>query len=341
MPRARTINGDAISLELWDGADARTGHEILAAGSEVDGRPNRGLAWLRWKMCDSPLGPAVTVLARDRSCGQLAGVVAFGRWGLWRHGGPVEGSLSYETFILPSYQRRGLFSRMVLRAMEELRGRGVEVILNFPNARSLPGFLKLGWQSLGGFETWIRPTGLRGAFAGASRWIAGARNTRVLESSLVEVDETWIERAGELAEHTRELSAPWATARDVSVLRWRYATRPTFRYITVAHDEVALLARLGEVRGLRECRVIEGLTAPDVSASAVRQALGALAQRAECDLFTVQITRAHPLRRVLRWLGFVPVPHQIHPCARRLAEGSPPFAPGEQWVMSSGDFHTT
>src|SRR5690606_20885936 len=68
----------------------------------------------------------------------------------------INGVVSFETFVHPAYQKRGVFTALVRRAEEVARSEGVDFMINFPNTNSLMGFLKSGWQSNIKPEYWIK-----------------------------------------------------------------------------------------------------------------------------------------------------------------------------------------
>lgn len=333
-------SSDAFRIEFWQPGDRVTAARLLEAATEVDGRPNLGVDWFEWKMGASPWGPATVAYALDAATGDIAGVIAFGAWRFWHGGSIVNAALSYETFVSHRYQRRGLFSKLTTAAIEALRARNVALIVNFPNARSLPGFLKLGFEDLGGFQTWVRPRGLVRTTRFAYRMLRGRRTPVVPLASSTTVPDDWIAAAGELAEERRTFPVPWASSRDADILRWRYATIPTYTYATSRARDVALLGRHEELAGMRTCRLLESLSTWRPSRRAVADALDELQAASRADVMVAQVTAVHPLRRWLPTLGFLPAPDHVSVCARDLTGGGP-LPRGNRWVMGSGDFHTT
>ncbi len=64
---------------------------------------------------------------------------------LWRN--DLSGQLAYQpadTCVLEEYQGQGIFGRMTKKA-KEMIGREA-LIYNFPNQKSFPGYLKMGWE---------------------------------------------------------------------------------------------------------------------------------------------------------------------------------------------------
>lgn len=93
--------------------------------------------WFKWKYIDNIYGDSYMVLAYSGE--NVAGVRSF-----WRN--DIEGVVSYQpcdTAVHSDYRKRGIFSKMTLKALDEVDG---SMIYNYPNENSYPGYIKLGWQ---------------------------------------------------------------------------------------------------------------------------------------------------------------------------------------------------
>jgi GNAT superfamily N-acetyltransferase len=66
-----------------------------------------------------------------------------------------------DTATHPDWQGRGIFSRLTLGALDDLRDDGVDCVFNTPNDKSRPGYLKMGWQQVGKVPVSVRLTGPR------------------------------------------------------------------------------------------------------------------------------------------------------------------------------------
>ena len=63
-----------------------------------------------------------------------------------------------DTATDPDFQGRGIFTRLTLEALDALPADGVDMVFNTPNAQSLPGYLKMGWEEVGRLAAAVRPT---------------------------------------------------------------------------------------------------------------------------------------------------------------------------------------
>ncbi len=109
----------------------------------------------RWKHDRNPFGASPVLVAEAE--GRIVGLRAFMRW-QWQSGGnTVPAVRAVDTVTHPDWRGRGIFTRLTLRLVEEMQEEGVAFVFNTPNARSRPGYLKMGWQDVGRVSLWVRP----------------------------------------------------------------------------------------------------------------------------------------------------------------------------------------
>ena len=114
----------------------------------------------RWKHEQNPFGRSPVLLAFDDD--KLVGLRAFMRW---TFNGSIRAVRAVDTVTDPEYRGRGIFTLLTKRLIEEV---DAEFVFNTPNAKSGPGYEKLGWERLGRIDVWARPAlGMRGATGGA------------------------------------------------------------------------------------------------------------------------------------------------------------------------------
>jgi GNAT superfamily N-acetyltransferase len=118
-------------------------------GDERDAR------YFAWKHSHNPLGPSPSWVAVDQ--GRIVGFRAFLRWEMEWEGRRVPAVRAVDTATHPDSRGRGVFSRLTLHALEELRAEGVAFAFNTPNDQSRPGYLKMGWRLLGRLPVLVRP----------------------------------------------------------------------------------------------------------------------------------------------------------------------------------------
>ena len=258
--------------------------------------------FFRWKHFENPVGesPMWVAMAGDR-------VIGFRTFLRWQFARTDETRLlavrAVDTATDPDFQGRGIFSRLTMHGISELRDEGVGIIFNTPNSKSLPGYLKMGWEVVGRPAVSIMPNGfwslwqLAGARTSASRnpieMRVGERPEDVF-SDTAAVDRLFTRVAG----HTG-----LSTVRSPEYLRWRYGFAP-LRYRVVLHssspeDGLAVfhLRRRGRAIEATVCDVMTPATTPHVEHSLMKK--------------IARLTNADYLLRIdqRKWMrGFAPVP---------------------------------
>ena len=111
--------------------------------------------------------------------GQIAGYRAFMRWELVDASGRLWRAVrAVDTATHPDFQRRGIFSRLTMHAVEEMRDEGGDIVFNTPNTQSRPGYLKMGWIDVGRLPVAIRPTSVSSTLAAGGSSNAGREVVR-------------------------------------------------------------------------------------------------------------------------------------------------------------------
>lgn len=192
----------------------------VSLGREVDDRYE---ALFAWKHEENAFGASPMWVACDGD--RIAAFRALMRWRFVARGRTFEAVRAVDTATHPDYQGRGLFTRLTLHAVDELRAEGVDFVFNTPNDQSRPGYLRMGWEVVGRLPTLVRPT----------RWRRIARIARArVPAERWSTPTTAGEDAAAVVEPTPELTALLAarsapgpgvgTLITPEYLRWRFGT---------------------------------------------------------------------------------------------------------------------
>jgi GNAT superfamily N-acetyltransferase len=217
-------------------------------------------AFFSWKHDQNPFGPSPAWVACDGD--RIAGFRTFARWEFEHPDGRVRRAVrAVDTATDPDYQGRGIFRLLTEHALEALTRDGVDFVFNTPNAKSRPGYLKMGWHVVGRVPASVRMRGLRApariarARVPAERWSlltdAGEPAARVLADLRV---ATLLDRLA----HPSGLR----TRRSVEYLRWRYGFEPLRYRALVVDDEprrglaIFRVRRRGDATELALCEVL-------------------------------------------------------------------------------------
>jgi GNAT superfamily N-acetyltransferase len=307
------------------------GEVVAVAAAALGWRDDeRDAELFAWKHDTNPFGTSpIWVAELD---GALVGIRAFLRWRFRRpEGGLASAVRAVDTATRPEAQGRGVFTRLTLAAVDELRADGVDFVFNTPNDRSRPGYLQMGWQVVGRVPVVVRPSGPAGLVRTArARTAAGKWSlpTRVGEEpAAVFADEAGLEAL--LAGQPPPTGL--ATDRSPAFYRWRYG------FVPLAYR--VLPAGAGAERGFAVFRLrprghaVECTIADVVVPGGDRRAAARLAAEAAAR------TRADYAIRVGRRPdrgAFVPLPGQGPVLTwRHLAD--PDAVMPTRWDLSLGD----
>ncbi len=195
---------------------------LLAASLGRDGTDPRYEQLFAWKHEQNAFGRSPAWVACDGD--RIAGIRVLMPWEFRRGDVLVRAVRAVDTATHPDYQGRGIFTRLTLHAIEELRGEGVGFVFNTPNDQSRPGYLKMGWQTVGRLATSVRPVRLGAvprivsARVPADRWSAETTAGDPAADVLAD-DEARAELLASLP-----TGAALRTNRTPAYLRWRYGT---------------------------------------------------------------------------------------------------------------------
>lgn len=219
-------------------------------------------AFFNWKHDENAFGPSPSWVAEAED-GSLVGLRVFLRWRFRdERGADVSAVRAVDTATHPDWRGRGIFSKLTLGALPDLRDEGVSMVFNTPNDKSMPGYLKMGWSVVGKV-----PVVARVRSVGSIRRVLGARTAAELWSEPVTTGEAAADCFGDEAEVQRLLdvagrSTRFATERSVEFLRWRYGFGPLHYRAFPLGDSLAdgvivfRVRRRGEAIEVAVCDVI-------------------------------------------------------------------------------------
>lgn len=217
---------------------------LALLGVTLGGGPagHRPADFFRWKHLDNPAGRSFMLVAELN--GEIVGFRAFMRWRFVVGGTSVRAVRAVDTATRPDQQGKGIFSRLTLQALEALRGE-TDLVFNTPNSSSLPGYLKMGWSTVGQMPVWIR---VRRPLAFV-RGLRSIHSPSSLPSSAPEVQAPpaidIFDRTADLTELLEEAGTPdgrLATPLDTDYLAWRYGRAPALGYRVITEETAGRLS---------------------------------------------------------------------------------------------------
>jgi GNAT superfamily N-acetyltransferase len=289
-------------------------------------------AFFAWKHEQNPFGPSPEWVACDRH--RVIGFRTFMRWEFVKDGrSTIRAVRAVDTATDPQYQGRGVFTRLTLAALDELRDEEIEFVFNTPNQRSLPGYLKMGWHTVGRLPASVRPTRLA-SIVSVLRARAPAERTSVVVRVGAAPRDAFADRDALAALLATLPALPGlATARSPDYLAWRYGLERLHYRVFLATDSIAdgFVAFRLRRRGAAIEAVVGDLVVPGGRSDVARSLIRRLARTEAADYL---------LALEPRWLApgpFVRLP-RTGPVltARPVAATNPPL-PLHRWHFSMGD----
>jgi GNAT superfamily N-acetyltransferase len=334
---------DDVRLRAATPADTEAILDLVGLSLGKGKIPRRPEYW-KWKHHENPFGSSPCLLAE--SAGVLVGLRVFMRWKWRAHGVEWPAVRAVDTATHPDWRGRGIFSRLTLALLEEMRAKEVAFVFNTPNSQSRPGYLKMGWTSLGGLSIWARPLRLGASpVAPSPNGSGGPGNGEAFPRVGTPIEQ--LLEHGELSAFLDALPSHadrFTTPRNLRYLRWRYAAVPGFHYralwdIEGGEGAVVIIRTKGEGRWreLRLCELLVG--GGPKSLRAGRRLLRSLGD-ADANFATAMARAGTPEQRVLLRSGFLPAP-RMGPVmtVRPLNSSSNGIDPLRRaaWNLSTGD----
>jgi GNAT superfamily N-acetyltransferase len=332
------INSKAFTLLVRPYLDDDEAEVLELLTASLGGGPagRRPAEFFRWKHLASPFGRSVMLVAA--SDGRIVGLRAFLRWRFRVGDRTVEAVRAVDTVTDPEFRGRGVFSTLTRAGLKEVRG-NTGFVFNTPNEKSLPGYLKMGWQIVGRVPVSVRvrrPVSfvrhLAGSRAGrAAPAVHASPAAKVLGESgvadLLERAETW---------------EGFATPRTQEYLRWRYAEAPLLDYRAVAARDEGRIGGLALFRVRPRGRMWETTVAeiivPAGDGRTAGRLLRAVVGAAAVDHLTCSFPPSSAAARATRRMGFLRSPRGVTLVVNPLA---PDLAPDPSelgsWALSLGD----
>ncbi len=300
---------------------------------------SRSPAFFRWKHASNPFGRSFAILAEHGD--RVVGFRTFMRWRFLVDGKPVSAVRAVDTATHPDYQGQGIFRRLTLSAVDELRA-DTDLVFNTPNDQSLAGYLKMGWRRIADVPIEVR-------IRRPLRFARGMRSRDELHADAGTAPTVSAPPAGSLLADGDAVAPllPAAEAgrlvtdRSVEYLRWRYGEAPLLDYRAVAlgnrsrPDAIAIF-RVRPRGRLWETTVAEVFAAPG-DVRSVRGALRAAVGAAAADHVTCSFPPGSEARRAVRRAGFLPSPEGLTLVANPLRPIPVDPLRASSWALALGD----
>jgi GNAT superfamily N-acetyltransferase len=296
------VSEAAVSVRRVTADDRPAVLELLAVSLGWERGPDFA-DFFEWKHERNPFGRSPGWVAVADGC--IVGFRTFLQWRFEHADGRLWRAVrAVDTATAPDHQGRGIFRRLTLAAIDDLRRQGYDFVFNTPNPKSRAGYLQMGWTDVGRVPVSAR--------------VAGAGGARRMLSSRVRA-ERWSLPVGAGAPAAELLADPrveqlldrlppatgFRTARTADYLRWRYG-HPLLCYRAIAANAdpalglvVFRVRRRGKATEAAVCDVL----VPEAAASTRLELLREVERATGADYAVV--VGASSLRA-----RYVPIPRQ-------------------------------
>lgn len=199
----------------------------------------KSVEFWNWKHLQNPFGESPVLLACEAD--EIIGVRAFLRWEYREGNQKYQALRAVDTAVHPNYQGKGLFTKLTTQLIDEVKKEGFDLIFNTPNEKSLPGYLKMGWEKWGKLPLKVK---------------LKVPN----KSEKASKTKDWEEIAGLIAR--LENSTPWTegvrTSLVTGYIHWRYRDCPIVDYQFASDGETFLMIyRMKEGKKGMELRIVD------------------------------------------------------------------------------------
>jgi N-acetylglutamate synthase-like GNAT family acetyltransferase len=206
-----------------------------------------------YKNHQNPFGESPVLLAEEN--GQIIGVRAFMQW-QWQDGNTIwQAYRAVDTATHPNHQRKGIFTKLTLLALENVGISKKCFVFNTPNEKSRPGYLKMGWVSLGKINIKIIPTFLYGVNYLFSKD----------EKYAISMGENQSQSLCEQHNERMKKGSGLFTPKSVDYLNWRYRDNPIQSYEIISGDNWYIAMHIKKHTYYNELRISEVLGADSPS----------------------------------------------------------------------------
>jgi len=215
-------------------------HQIVNFFKECE--PNTILteSMYQWKYVYNPVGLSRVYFAEDEN-DTLVGVYSIIPWKFIVNEEIIEGYQAVDIMVHPSQRGKGTIVGLSKYIFEDLKTTTSPFILGFPNERIYPIHLKVGWKSLGTFETYVKILRVnkyckrletkftKPIFSIANNILKTIDSLRCLFYNDLELYEA--SDFSRLGESFQKYNAgDMKTLRSQQYLKWRYIDKPENKY---------------------------------------------------------------------------------------------------------------
>lgn len=292
----------SIELRIWKfGEDDSKIDSWLTTASLAHKIPKKTEEWFHWKFEQSPYGKAILACAFDED--KVVGCLSMGKGIMTYNKRHFPCTLSYETFVHPAYQGKGLFKKLVTVLESECKKQGSLLTYNFPNNNSIRGYEHMGFNLVPLTEFKIRIIkplrifkhykDLRKSFIPEPSNLKEIKDIKPIELPLVSLDNVFIPH--------------WSS----EYIIWRFLSFPVGHYWIYNLDGIFAIFRTGHRGVLKQAELLHIATSKgSLSQKQWNLVEKELIKSIKPDIIAVAASKNYPVYPLLKW--YIKVPDRSH-----------------------------
>lgn len=298
---------------------------FLEAAAKTHKIPKKTKNWFYWKFKQNPFGQSILACVKDQD--KIVGCVAFGMQEFILNNKKVKGAISFETFVHPNHQGKGVFSKLLSLAESRAKVINIDLFLNFPNSNSLKGFTNKDWFNINIVEYWVKG---KSFFSIPLKFLDLRKG---FQPSLSNIEKLTTPKCFDF-----ESSDAIQSMITLDYLKWRFFTFPSTEYYYIENDIYDSICRIGYRGRLKEAQVLfVNIKKPkEFNLSNLQREFQ---QKSNYDLISFPISKTNPLRKKLMRNLFIKVPNSTNVCFKVL-NGSISVQDIQKISLSAINFHT-
>lgn len=299
---------------------------FLVSASLAHKQEKKSTDWFNWKFRDNPFGQAILACAEED--GEIVGCVAYGFQDFKKNGRTLKVVMSFETFVHPNFQGRGLFTNLIKFAEVTIKEQNVDLMLNFPNSNSLRGFLKSDWKQIESPKYRIKGNRIFKLLVSLKELKKGFLPN---ESNLMQLKQFKDFKQSSIDGLYSVISTEY--------LNWRFFSYPVSEYVVINNENYQSIIRMGKRGNLLEGQVLF-LNITDEKAFRMSDFMKKCKEKINYDLISFSITQSNPIHKRLKRSMFIKVPNKTNICYKIINHNAITDEDMKNISLSAINYHT-
>lgn len=253
-----------------------------------------------WKYEKNVFGKPIHIVATSDE--RIVGFRSFWPWELVCRGQVLKAYQPVDTVVHPDYQGKGLFTRLTVKAVELAMKINTDLLFNFPNQNSLPGYLKLGWNYVAKLPWLVKPLK-------PFHLLKTLKNKE--KATPVELDEKYRitpELCSDMVER-ENFDGLLRTKQSKEFLWWRYGENLFFKYgalqVNEGRKKLSAIFEVNQKGTRREMIIVDILGSSELIKKLFKELIN-IGKTMNVDFMTTIMTNGYEVEK-LRSLGFMKV----------------------------------